>query len=156
MRSDASIRILGLVMVFLFGMLAGHVLLDSPVPDRDVVVETRSFPIVEREPVNDAPGASSVTKWLALECPSDSMGSTIRCDDYLLVSNRTKHGYPLVEGRVYVFNNTYSDTLVAHRLVACLDENCTRLVFKGDNNDRADPFVRREDVQYEVLGVMYG
>lgn len=94
-------------------------------------------------------------KELDIRCPSSSMRPTIDCEDTLLVENLTD-SEPMREGAIYVFESRRGG-LVAHRLVHCGDSlQCeTTLVFKGDNNDRADWSVSRDAVKYKVVGVMY-
>jgi len=84
-------------------------------------------------------------------CESDSMGLVLSCGDKLYQKKVTPKQH-LREGKLYIYNMT--DQLVVHRLVTCLDENCTKTVFKGDNNHIGE-IVNRDQIQYEVVMVQY-
>lgn len=71
-------------------------------------------------------------------CESDSMGTMLDCGDKLYLRNDVLSPEQLIEGRIYSYKRG-NDSII-HRLVSCLD-NCTKLIFKGDNNKVADPIV---------------
>ena len=89
-----------------------------------------------------------------VSCDSQSMGLLISCKDTLL-SRILEEDEKLIEGRIYKYRSP-SGYYKVHRLVKCLDENCSTLVFKGDNNFRADPIVSRHKVEQEVVQIRYG
>ncbi len=88
-----------------------------------------------------------------VSCESQSMGLTIGCKDTLF-SRILEEDEKLIEGRIYKYR--FSDHYRVHRLVKCLDESCSTLVFKGDNNFKADEIVMRHDVKQEVVQIRYG
>lgn len=88
-----------------------------------------------------------------VSCNSDSMGLVIGCKDRLLTQT-IEVGDNLRNGSIYIFKSPYQEgELATHRLV---DFNETHALFKGDNNAIADPWIKREDILYKVLGVRYG
>lgn len=86
-------------------------------------------------------------------CTSDSMGLTIDCEDRLY-SQKVAKNHIFKIGSIYIYRENENKSTV-HRLVGCIDNDCTQLIFKGDNNRVADPIINRNDVLYEVVMVEY-
>ena len=87
-----------------------------------------------------------------VSCSSDSMGQVLDCGDLLYISTKIISPEQMVIGDIYTFNQGNSS--IVHRLIKCMD-NCTKLIFKGDNNRIADPIVSIEDVTGKVIMVKY-
>lgn len=87
-----------------------------------------------------------------ISCGSDSMGMAIRCTDKAYSRTDVLKPDQLIEGRIYTFQR--DNTSVIHRLVKCLD-NCTNLVFKGDNNKVADEIVHYTQLTGRVEMIEY-
>jgi len=87
-----------------------------------------------------------------MACDSDSMGLMFNCGDKI-IKRKLNETEKLKEGKVYTYLKGKSS--IIHRLVFCSDENCTKAIFKGDNNRKAE-IVGREQITHEVLGVNYG
>ena len=92
---------------------------------------------------------------MGVRCGSDSMGLILSCGDTLLTEPMLSID-KLRVGQIYVYaKQGNSSSLIVHRLIACLDKTCDRLLFKGDNVAVADAVVMRSDVLYHVVGVKY-
>lgn len=83
-------------------------------------------------------------------CGSDSMGVLLNCGDKVLAVPLT--GVPL-EGNIYIYRKNSTNTII-HRLVYCLDDNCTESIFKGDNNLRGEK-VHRDNITHLVKEIHY-
>lgn len=80
-------------------------------------------------------------------CKTNSMGLVLECNDKLY-GDYVDEDTVLVPGSIYVYK--VNDTSrVVHRLILCLDENCTRAVFRGDNNGVGE-VVNRSHILYDV------
>lgn len=91
-----------------------------------------------------------------VSCGSSSMNPTLNCKDDLH-SRFVLENEKLVEGRIYKYWPLEKNRFVVHRLIKCLDENCTKLIFKGDSNLIADKeIVSRNQVEQEIFGISYG
>ena len=84
-------------------------------------------------------------------CDSDSMGLTLNCRDKIYYNYVSKNE-PLELGMIYLYKK--DNKIIIHRLVQCLDENCSIAVFKGDNNYIAE-FVNRTQIIKKVEWVNY-
>jgi hypothetical protein len=85
-------------------------------------------------------------------CGSDSMGLTLNCGDKVysrILENEEK----LEIGSIYIYRS--SNHTIIHRLVKCLDEECSMTIFKGDNN-RVAEIVNRSEILYKVIKIEYG
>jgi hypothetical protein len=130
--TDAAMMVFFIVATFTMGSI-GY-----------VIVNGQGMEVVE-EHTYDAIGR--------VECATASMEPSLECND-VLYKMRVKKDDPVYPGEVYTYNR--GNNSIVHRLVKCLD-NCTRLVFKGDNNDVADDIVDRSKARlYKVEKVRYG
>ena len=92
---------------------------------------------------------------LNISCKSYSMGLAIDCQDKVFARIVTKDE-KLHEGSIYLYDRTNGDRVI-HRMVKCIDKNCSRMVFKGDNNFKADAgIVGRRQVKMKVYQILYG
>ena len=90
---------------------------------------------------------------ISMGCGSDSMGLMLNCGDRI-IKRKLNETEKLKEGKIYTYSKGKQS--IIHRLVFCIDDNCTKAIFKGDNNKKADKIVERSQIEYEVLGVNYG
>jgi len=87
---------------------------------------------------------------------SHSMEPTMNGGDTAILK---EVGGALILGAIYVITppeeyNTGID--IAHRFVGCVDLDCEKLIFKGDNNLLADQYVvTRDMIKAKVIGVIY-
>ena len=88
------------------------------------------------------------------KCGSDSMGRVIDCVD-TLYQRRIRNGTKLYEGRIYVYEKNETRNVI-HRLVKCLDTDCNRSIFIGDNNYIADKIVNRSQIIGYVYQIRFG
>ena len=81
-----------------------------------------------------------------------SMKPFINVNDtmYYLTINATE---PLYIGVVYVFKRVNGSTI--HRLVGFANDEKTKLIFKGDNNNFVDKIVDRSNVTKELIAVCF-
>jgi len=92
---------------------------------------------------------------LKISCETNSMGLLTDCNSKAQVKE-LEENKKLKLGNIYIFKKpSNTSTLIMHRLVGCVDENCTKLIFKGDNNKVIDDFVNRSEVLYYVEGIKY-
>ena len=87
--------------------------------------------------------------YFIMDCVSNSMGRNIDCSDIVEVDLDIK---TLYEGWIYAYKD--GDDYVSHRLVKCLDVNCTQAVFVGDNN-KIGEIVNKSQVYGRVISVEY-
>ena len=95
-------------------------------------------------------GLTDITTKHSVGCNSSSMGLTLRCGDILDV--KKYEGEELEIGRIYTYQD--GNESIVHRIVACQDKNCNIVIFKGDNNQKAE-FVNKTQITGKVLGVKY-
>ena len=89
-------------------------------------------------------------------CGTDSMGLVMKCSDTLRLSVIGQNEI-LTLGDIYIYNTTNSSNEnhpIVHRYVACANDDCSKLVFKGDNNYYAE-IINRSQVAYKVIGIDY-
>jgi len=92
------------------------------------------------------------TQTSLVSCETNSMSPAFDCGNKLLEKSISLEE-PLQVGSVYVYNG--SDGLVFHRFIACMNENCSKLLFKGDNNLYPDKIITRNHIESIVVGVLY-
>ena len=70
-----------------------------------------------------------------ISCGSDSMGLSFKCSD-VVYSRKVLINETMIPGEVYIYTDPDPNKTnkIIHRLAVCLDENCSRMVFRGDNN----------------------
>lgn len=95
-------------------------------------------------------GAGNVQKF-KMSCESDSMGITLRCNDKL-TGIRVKPTDKIQLGDIYTYSVEGKNDSIVHRAVLCEDENCSVIIFKGDNNLIAEK-VDRTQIQYHIRQV---
>ena len=88
------------------------------------------------------------------KCNSNSMGLMMDCNDKLYIQ-KVKPNEQLKIGQVYIYPHWKDNISVIHRLVACQNENCTKLIFKGDQNSRADPVINRSQITHILKKIEY-
>lgn len=94
-------------------------------------------------------------KEIRISCKTNSMGLLTDCNSKAQV-RELQEDEKLKLGSIYIFKKPSNQSkLIIHRLVGCVDENCTKLIFKGDNNKVIDEFVNRSQVLYFVEGIKY-
>jgi len=86
-----------------------------------------------------------------VSCKSNSMGLTMNCGD-AVYETKVKDNDKLIPGDIYIYKKL--NYTVVHRLVYCLDENCSKAVFKGDNNEKGE-LINRSQVIFKVEKVEY-
>ena len=98
----------------------------------------------------DLEGIKAYDLHAKMACGSDSMGLLLRCGARVygdLISRNDN----LYLGEIYIYKNKTES--IIHRLIAC-EDNCTRLLFKGDNNAKADVWIDREDYEIYYVGMI--
>lgn len=127
--------------------------------------KTNYFIISENQTVNET---GSKTYNAPLSCETNSMGLTITCG-MMDVYSDVRPNETLHVGRIYSYKTeefmnincerntqfgcgTYDH--IIHRLVACLDDDCNRTVFKGDNNPTAE-IVNRDRIDRKTIALQY-
>jgi len=80
-----------------------------------------------------------------ISCTSNSMGPIIQCGSYLYISKK----FEIKSGSLYTFK--YNNDTYVHRLITCLDDECSLLLFKGDTNSIPDDPVSIYDVIGKVV-----
>lgn len=95
-----------------------------------------------------------------VDCNSNSMGFTLDCND-LVTAVRIPITDKLIPNRIYVYrtinileNGDFEDINIVHRFLGCIDDNCSILKFKGDNNDFSED-VQRSQVKYIVTDIHF-
>ena len=86
-----------------------------------------------------------------ITCESNSMGLLMPCNSKASVipyKNELLH-----LGRIYVYevNSTY---FIIHRLVGCVDKDCNRTIFKGDNNLISE-LINKSQIKYIVTAINF-
>lgn len=87
-------------------------------------------------------------EWTTVGCNSDSMGLVLNCNDKLDLEKFTGD---IELGEIYIYRKP--NKTVVHRAAFCI-ENCSMVVFRGDNNPKGE-IVNRSDIIYRVIGVEY-
>ncbi len=103
---------------------------------------------------HDVMGRLSLAKYDAVSriaCGSGSMGLMLDCNDQALLREVTL-GSNLSVGHVYTY--TSGNESIIHRYLGCVNPDCSRLFFRGDNN-KVGEYVNRSLVTYELVGVYY-
>lgn len=87
-----------------------------------------------------------------ISCESDSMGLTLDCKD-TAYGEVVRANDEIIRGDIYVYESGNSS--VIHRLVNCVNNDCSgTLVFKGDAN-RVAEFVNRTKLRYHIIRIDY-
>ncbi len=96
--------------------------------------------------------ASDLLFSVPISCDSQSMGLSLNCKDSLFTELVTENSM-LIEGDIYIY--TKNEKIIVHRLVKCLDDQCNRSIFKGDNNYVADDIVEKSKIFARVYGLEF-
>jgi cytochrome c oxidase assembly protein Cox11 len=107
-----------------------------------------------RVPLVDLVGVVALDEYDAttkITCGSKSMGLVVGCNDRALLREIPVDS-ALIEGHIYIY--AVENRSVIHRFLGCQDGKCEQLIFHGDNN-RVAEIIPRENVTYEVVGVLY-
>lgn len=96
----------------------------------------------------------SIERHQDIKCSSHSMRPTFDCYDDIY-TRKVSDDEILTIGKIYIYEIEEEDKRNIHRLIGCADEECTKLIFKGDNNLIADPIIDRSAVRDVVTKVIY-
>jgi len=87
-----------------------------------------------------------------MNCDSDSMGLALRCRERVFTRFVGPTEY-MIEGDIYVYDNLKNSSVI-HRLALCLDDNCSQMVFRGDNNAKGE-LVNRSQIVAKPMYLKY-
>lgn len=124
--------IFGMLLVILFlGVIAYQLISPDPIKVQAMVVD----------------------EWSWVGCETRSMYPTLGCDDRLMLQDFHYKDHSVILGEIYIFVSPYTENrTVVHRAIWMND---THVLFKGDNNDIADPMIAKEHIRSLVVGVKY-
>ena len=131
-------------------LLIGCTRMVDTAPEEYMVVDGIPPP-VDEDVIEDIEIISIKGVPVDVACGSDSMGLMMACGTVVYKQDIKDNEFD--EGRVYIYKK--ENKTVIHRLVKDCRQGCYGLIFKGDNNYKADTMVPEEDVLSKVIMVEY-
>ena len=88
-----------------------------------------------------------------ISCDTQSMGLGLRCNKPIY-SRKISIDEKLLEGEIYIYQKNNSERKIIHRLTKCFDENCSLMVFRGDNNAVGEIVYRKQVIFKPVFQIL--